>query len=102
MSYTIRVLSDGERLEDDVTFTDEQEHTAHARFDSTVQKYRRIDPVAPEITIQLFDAADDVVAEHTEVSDPVWDQTGRLVSPLAPSAAAQQQFQASASSHLSM
>ena len=64
-AYTVRVMSDGQLLQDDVTFDDDQEHTARARFDSTVDYYRRSDPLESGVTVQMLDGSSDVLAEVT-------------------------------------
>lgn len=63
-AYTVRVLWEGEKLEDDVTFTDEQQHTAEAYFASTESKYLRLDPIEGGVTVQLFDADGTIIYER--------------------------------------
>lgn len=63
-AFTVRVIADGNKLAEDVSFGDDQEHTANAYFDSTVSLYRRTD-LDTEVTVQLFDASGDVLCETT-------------------------------------
>lgn len=62
MSHTVRVLFDGQILQE-TTFQEDQENIAAKYFSSTVDRYRRLDTIG-EITIQQI-SGDTVEYETT-------------------------------------